>query len=361
MSLQSLKNSCIFSIVKLLSVFKKNRTLPSKLNSIAIFSTTGLGDALWSTPAIESLKRSYPEATITLITSYTGKEALLNHPSIDFVYVYSLYSFFKLFLVLRRHRFDVSILFHVSQRKIFFLSKLLTPHYLIGTKGRMKGLDDLLTHPVNPSQDEHEVKRRLNLIQIVGASPIKPAKLQIFLSEDEKKAAQFFLKTQGVQPNDQLVGLQLGSKDRFKRWPKEYFEWVGNRLIEKTGCKIILTGSFDEADFIRSAQRNIPGSIGLYGQVSLRVMMAIIDQFSLMISNDTGPMHIAFALNRPTIALFSPTDPMICGPYQTDGYTLFYEKKCCRPCLSKKCRDPFCLRQISKEAVLQEALHSILI
>jgi ADP-heptose:LPS heptosyltransferase len=78
---------------------------------------------------------------------------------------------------------------------------------------------------------------------------------------------------------------------------------------------------------------------------------ALIEKFNFFITNDTGPMHIAFAMKTPTIALFSATDPKRCGPYHAENVSVIYKNPTCIPCIRKRCRVPFCLEQISPEEV----------
>ena len=159
----------------------------------------------------------------------------------------------------------------------------------------------------------------------------------------------------GVSKECELIGIHPGSKDLFKRWPKEYFESVLKKVATKPHQKIIITGSMQESKLVKSIAKEFPGSIPLFGQVSLRVMMAIMEKFHLYLTNDTGPMHIAYALNIPTIALFSPTNPEHCGPHHAKNVKVHYSKRCCNPCLQKKCRDPFCMRQISQDIITNDA------
>ncbi len=352
----SIKNYLLSLFFKLFSFFCPKQKKPQSIDRIGIFSTTGLGDSLWASPALEVLKLKYPKSKITFLTSAVGKEALLYHPMIDETIVFSLFSFFALFKELKKKKFDAIIIFHASQRKIFALAKFLNPYYLIGTSGRSKDLDFIFSHLVPSHRDEHEIIRRLNLTQVLGCEmPLQP-KIKIFIQEHERKEAAFFLKTHGINSDDTLVAIHPGSKDLFKRWPKEYYEKVLSQLDNKKEIKIIISGSWSEAQLVKSIAREFPQALPLYGQISLRCLMAIFEKLSLLITNDTGPMHIGFALEIPTIALFSPTHPIYCGPYHAKNAIIEYANRCCHPCLHKKCREPFCMRQISQEIVTKQAL-----
>jgi len=82
----------------------------------------------------------------------------------------------------------------------------------------------------------------------------------------------------------------------------------------------------------------------------------LIEKMNLFITNDTGPMHIAYALKTPAIALFSPTDPELCGPYKAQGkFKTIYKPVTCNPCIGKSCNAPECMKQITIEEVLESA------
>ena len=87
----------------------------------------------------------------------------------------------------------------------------------------------------------------------------------------------------------------------------------------------------------------------------MRETAALIEKMNIFITNDTGPMHIAFALKTPTVALFSPTDPGICGPYRDEKPIVIEKPKTCTPCIGKKCDQPICMEQITVEEVIEAA------
>ena len=359
MRFYQIKNFFLKLFFSLLNLKQKKEIPFNQIKKIAIFSTTGLGDTLWAIPAIETLKKTYPNCHLSLVTSATGKEVLLHNPFIDEVIVYSLFSFWSLFKKLKRQSFDAILIFHASQRKLFVLAKLLNPIFLVGTKGRSKDLDFIFTHLTIPHLQEHEIERRLKIVEKLNAIPSSEPKLTVYLTEEEKNEAHFFLKSHGINPEDVIVGIHPGSKDSYKRWPKEYFEEVAKKIKSKFPVKLIFTGGMEEADLIKHFLRKFPDSVGIFGQVSLRTLIAIIQKMKCYLSNDTGPMHIGYALKTPTIGIFSPTNPQNCGPYNAENSYPLYIKRCCTPCLQRRCREPFCLRQISKQDVINLMINLI--
>jgi ADP-heptose:LPS heptosyltransferase len=219
---------------------------------------------------------------------------------------------------------------------------------IVGTEGINKGIDFVLTEKLE-NKPVHEIQRR---IEIVGGKS-GDFSMELSVSKEDCALADLFLR--GVPPYIPLVGLHPGSKDAFKQSPPGYFIEVGNRLKHHLGCQIIVTGNRDEKELVSKVAKGIEGAIPIAGQLSIHALGALIQKMSLMISNDTGPMHIGFSMKTPVLGLFGPTDHRLCGPYFVPRAVVIQKEKTCTPCLKKKCHEPFCLLQISKEEVFQAA------
>ena len=144
-----------------------------------------------------------------------------------------------------------------------------------------------------------------------------------------------------------------GSKDAFKRWPKENFIELGKLIKKNLNCEILITGIKSERELMETIAQNIPGAHVDEPNGSLREFGALLNQMDLLISNDTGPVHLACALNRPVIAIYASTDPNVCGPHHAKNASVVSRRASCNPCLKRKCRLPFCFMQISPEEVYQ--------
>ena len=322
--------------------FKKNPV--GKNRRILIFSTTGFGDTLWGTPAIRAIKKSFPNCYLAILTSPVGRELLKENPHLDKIYTVKDPVFLalpKLLWNLRHEKFDTVLLFHISQRPLPALAYLTGASELFATEGNNKGLDSLFTQLL-PKKYQHEIERRLDMIKAIGAEPAG-GEMEVHLTEVTKF-------DYGEKP---LIVLHPGAKDKFKQWPVEHFITVGRELAKE--AQILVTGSADEVELTEKIAAEIPGAISLGGKLPVRKLAALMSRLKLLITNDTGPMHLAFAMQTPTIAFFAPTDPNLCGPYKIDFAKAFEAKKCCSPCLKKRCRIPFCLHQITPQEVVEYA------
>lgn len=321
-----------------------------------ILSTTGLGDTLWGTPAIRALREQFPTSYIGVVTSPIGHTILQHNRRIDELFLIKdplFHSLIPFYRKLRKKEITHVLSFHTSQRLMLPLAAIIGAQEIIGSKGIQKGLDALLTHPLD-HQGVHEIKRRLDIVASVGAHTLDPS-MEIFLSPEDERAAEIFLSSLGIPSYLPLIALHPGAKDRFKQWPASHFVQLGNQLTHNLGCQIIVTGTPSEKELVQSIASQIEGAYSVT-DLSLRSLAALFKRIHLLIANDTGPMHLGFAMKIPTIGLFTPTDPSLCGPYFADQALIIGKKPTCLSCLKKKCREPFCLLQIGVQEVYDSAL-----
>ena len=313
-----MKNMLINGLLKLIP---KKTIQRGKNPRILIVSTTGLGDSLWATPALRALRAKWPQGHLSIFT--------LDSP------------LFSLYKKLKRKKFDTALIFHHSQRLILPFVWLLGPSKIVGTLGINKGLDHLLTDPLPPSH-LHEIERRL----LIAGCGREESAMELFLNEKEKETSRSLFPD--APP---IIGMHPGSKDGYKQWNPNHFAALGKLFRERDGAQIVVTGNHAEVPLAKQIAERIPGAISIAGKVRIRELAACMERFTLFISNDTGPMHLALAMKTPTVGLFAPTDPELCGPYRTPHGVALKKRRSCSPCLRRKCRSPFCLEQLSPEEV----------
>ena len=394
--MQRLKNSLLSILAKCINKIPVPRASSSKHSKthrkkILIISTTGLGDTLWGTPSLQFLKEQNPNCHLTVLTSPIGEALLKHNPNVDEIFTISnpaLAKTIRLIPILRKKQFDTVIIFHCSQRPIFALANMLRAKETISTEKINKGLDSLFTKLLK-KENFHEIKRRIKMCQLIenfsshnstdlpdfhtsrlsqntpniqdsynaqdsNSSSLNKLKIEqnipyqmkiFYTKEEEKKALANF-------NHPFLIAMHFGAKDKFKQWPKENFIYIANKLCETYSAKIVLTGSSDETADLEKLSKQIKNAA--VAKLPVRQTSALLKHCKLMLTNDTGPMHIAFSEKTPTIALFAPTDPMLCGPYKI-SQTVIKKSPTCYPCLNKKCKQPICMAQISKEEVWKTA------
>ena len=350
----SWKNRLITRFVEGFRSHQQKQTECGKDNALSIervliVSTTALGDTLWATPAIANVRHHFPKAYLSVLTSPTGQQALQNNPNIDRLYLLKepmLLRFFALRKQLQKEQFDVALIFHASQRLALPLCSLCGIPRIIGTTGLNKGLDTLLTDPVEPRY-EHEIERRLRLCDLLHVER-RTETLSYYVQPQERMASRQQI---GAAPHP-LIAIHPGSKEAFRRWPPRCFAAVGQALQDRFGATIFLTGGPRERPLMNEILSYLPTArIANVGH-SIRSLGAHLEQMDLVLSNDTGPLHLACALNRPSVGLYVSTDPCLCGPYKAPRAVAVWRSPTCDPCLKRRCLDPFCFLQISPSEVI---------
>ncbi len=353
--MKKVKNSILSFFLFLFKVVGLRPFSSADSNRILIVTTTGLGDTLWATPSIASIKASYPKAHIGVLTSPLGRQVLANSPYIDEFFILERSRLFRLPILikkLRQSKFRTALIFHVSQRVSLPLIALSGVTNIFGTKGLTKDFDHLLTKATGKPNTVHEIERRLDISNLL---PLKKRVdlLEIYPSEKDELIMHAKIKMDKSKP---IIALHPGAKDKFKMWDTQNFAALGNKLVQELGAQIYITGSKEEKSLCENLASNISGATSLAGSLSILQTATFLSCTDLFVSNDTGPMHLGFAVNANTIALFCATDPKLCGPYLAKNSTVIQKQKTCHPCVGKKCKEPFCLLQISPEEVYTKAL-----
>ncbi len=275
---------------------------------------------MMSTPAIRAIRQAFPKAYITSLASRKAQAVLEGNPYLDGLIEYpgKFKRTMRLIKEIRRRRFDLVVILHGNDPDIVPLVYLSGAKYRVGWAESQ--LAFLLTHPAPQSSTySHFIHQKLALAQMVGATWDDP-RMELFLLPGEEEKAKTFLAEQGIGLNDLVVTFNPGGSRPSKWWPVESFACLGDQTIEKFGAKIVLLGSSQETGLIHAiAGRMQRRPICVVGQ-PIRLAAAILRHSRLLVSTDNGFMHIALALNVPTIALFGPSDPKLVGPLETEGW-----------------------------------------
>ena len=320
-----------------------------------IISTTGIGDTIWGTPAIRALKKKMPGIHLSVLANINGAEIFKENPFINNIFIFKkgILNILSLLNELRNNHFDTAIVFHATDRIIWLMAYLTGAGKIIGSIRHSKGMDFVITHPVNIPHNTHAIYARHLLIKESGVES-DSKKIELFVTDDERKRIDAFLKKIGINQNSFVIGFQPGAAKAYKRWPEENFVKLGKMLSEiRNNIRIIIAGDSNEKELAEGISDKVNG-ISLAGRLTLREIFAVIERCSLFITNDTGPMHIAVALGTPTIALFSATGEENIEPYRSvSTFTVISKSKPCKECISKACEKPVCMEQISPEEVFE--------
>lgn len=328
------------------------------IKTILVVSSTALGDTLLSTPAIRAARKAYPSARIVALFNAYNMELFKNNPNINDVTPY--YGGYKKFistaLALRSYNFDLALIFHGNEpqatplcylsgaRFIFKLPNSSDWNFLLSNREPITKWNEL----------RHGIEARLKTAALAGCKA-DGFKMDLFIENSDTGAASDFLKSVGVNSDDFLIGFQPGASTLSRQWFPDRFVSLGKRLIEKYPfVKILLTGSPDEKALCEAIAKRIgPSAVVSAGAVTLNQGAALIKKLKCFITGDTGPMHIAYAVGTPVVALYAVSDPQRTGPLlDAHKHRVIKKPRYCEPCASKKCEYQKCMEAISVDEVL---------
>jgi len=285
------------------------------VKNILIISTTGMGDCLWGTPGVRALKKSFPNAGIDLLIRPEWEGIYFDNPHIRTVISYSPQWYHQLALLprLMGMRYDQVLIFHANKDIRRLLPRLRYARILAH-----QNLPGLLDEQILKfSQTTHPILRRMALLEKTGVES-DGVQMDIFLNDKDNAEVISFLE-QNQMKSKEFVYLNVGASLPHKRWPSDRMTSLAKLILENTSLGIIFGGGPEDAQTIEEIENQINKERVTHAHHrSLRANCALIDQARLMITTDTGPMHIAFATKVPTIALFGPTHPSNSGPCQID-------------------------------------------
>ncbi len=175
--------------------------------------------------------------------------------------------------------------------------------------------------------------------------------MRVFLTPEELAQAEAWLEAKNLPRQEPRVGLVLGASHIFKRWPEDRFGMVARALMDQ-GVKVVILGGGHEVSLAKRAREAAGRDVAFGHQLDLRLLAAILARLDVLVTNDTGPLHLCQAVNTPVLGLFGPTDPFTIGPREA-MHRVIKVPATCSPCLTKTCSDPRCMRAIETSRVLE--------
>ena len=360
---------------------------------ILVRGTNWLGDAVMTTPALLRLREKFPEAHIALLTPEKLRDLWRHHPAVNETLSFTRgESIFAIGKKLCAGKFDLALVLPNSPRSAmetwlagipqrlgyarpwrnFFLTQAVTPRadavrMRKRTPGEIAQLVAGVASPIGNRQSAvgnalaHQIHEYLRLAAALGADP-EPLAPQLTVTPDDIEAAK---KKFGLEKiTAPLFGLNPGAEyGPAKRWPVEKFAAAAREIQQRTNCAWLLFGGQSDATItnqIESAIRNPQSTIlNLAGKTSLRELMALLKLCRVLLTNDTGPMHVAAAVGTPVVVPFGSTSPELTGPGLPGEarQRLLKSDAACSPCFLRECPIDFrCMNGISVERVVAAVL-----
>ncbi|HTZ11644.1 MAG TPA: lipopolysaccharide heptosyltransferase II [Candidatus Margulisiibacteriota bacterium] len=328
---------------------------------ILIFNVNWLGDVIFSTAVIRNVRRNYPDSFIACALPSRCYPALKGNPHLDEVIIYDekdrhkgLISQLDFIKILKSKKFDTVFLLHRSFTRALLCRLAGIPErvgYYTGKRGF------LLTKKIIPPDREgmHRIDYYLNIIEKSGLK-VEDRYPDFFVAEEDMKFVENILKKNAIDKESFLVVINPGGNWLPKRWPKDYWSLLADRLISELSAKVVITGSADDLPLaikIKEGMKEVP--VIVCGIFNLKQLGALAKRADFFITADTGPLHIANASGaKRIIALFGPTSPAITGPFPFKNISVLKEDTGCRiPCYLVSCPDNRCMKAISPAKVME--------
>jgi heptosyltransferase-2 len=319
-------------------------------------------------PALRELRRILPDAHITLASRSWAAGLFAEADFLDAVMTTDRGGLLTVIQESRewaRNSFDLAVIFPNSFATAVVPTLARIP-VRIGYRTDKRGF---LLNPALPLPDwrgsKHESYYYLEIISqlekyLTGKLTTNPSRLDpsLHLSGAKQMAARAKLAESGLLQWETLVAICPGSiNNRAKRWSAPNYAALADLLVEKLGARILLIGSKDEMSVIsevESAMKHRP--VSLAGRTTLEELVGILSEADLVISNDTGPAHVASALGRPTLVIFGPTNPLTTRPLSEQAQIL-RKPPDCAPCMLRDCPiDHRCMTAIEPGEVFARAI-----
>ncbi|MGC8976843.1 MAG: glycosyltransferase family 9 protein [Candidatus Ratteibacteria bacterium] len=312
-----------------------------ELKKILIIGLSCLGDNLLITPAIKKIKDTYKNAEIDIVIGPRAIDFAKENPWFSSYFVYNKKKgFFKLIKELTNKRYDLVVDFRNSFIPFFLKSKYKLTFFI-----KEFFCEKFYTH---------ESKRIMKFLEpFFGKGEIR---LHFPVDNDYRDKIKEIFKNLGINNSDLVVVLNPGAKFDGKRWDKKKFGELGKELIKIYGVKIVITGSEDEKELTKEIKEiiNKDNVYDFGGKTNLKELAAIFERSDLVVTNDTGSMHLACAVGAPVVAIFGPSNPYRYGPIGNKNFVVHSDIECF-PCRKEnKCKIGFkCIKDIKVEDVLK--------
>ncbi|HLG50655.1 MAG TPA: glycosyltransferase family 9 protein [Chloroflexota bacterium] len=335
------------------------------ISRVAIVRALHLGDLLLAVPAFRALRRAFPAAELTLIGLSWARDFVFRfrhyldrwrefpgYPGLLEVDVDPRRT--EAFLSAERaYRYDLVIQMHGNGQASNPFALALGGRRTVGFYAEAPPDGFWLAAPY--PDDLHEIDRNLALVRMLGLNA-DDRRLEFPLLPGDWRALMERLSPR-VFDQRPVVLLHVGARPPARRWPPERFAVVADALAARYGARLILSAGPGEegiAARVRACMRAVP--VDLAGQTTIGSLAALISRCDLVISNDTGPAHLAVALNRPSVTIFGPADRNRWAPLDARRHPIAFVPVACSPCPHWECPiDHRCLRWIEPEQVIELA------
>ena len=327
------------------------------INKILIIRVDGIGDLLNSTPAIALLRENYPSAEITVLARPLNAPVLTANPDVDRVIIFDrddrhhgLAAQLRFYRALRREKFQLVVAMQTAMWSHLVALLSGAPYRLGRYQKRFRSTLTHAWHGKYPKGETHEVDRNLELVRLVCEGE-GTRKLKFYLSPNEIGAAKAQLTSWAIGADTFLIGIHPGGSSFNKRWPEKQYAELADRLARQYNATILLLRGPEEKALTHNIQQTMQSRAIVHAPETIRELAALLSCCNLVVCNDSGPMHLAAALDVPLVAIFGPTDHVAWHPL-SENASIVRRDMPCWPCSAHKCKIGWeCTKKLPVEPV----------
>jgi len=301
------------------------------IQNILLIKPGAIGDVLQLTPLIRALNKRYPAARISVIVGAgITADIFRHHPGVSETIIYdrtgvhrSLSALIGFWKELRKKQYDLVLQFQRSSLRSWLLASAAFP-------------SRVLVYHRSRDHSVHAVRNYLDTVKSLGIAG-EDLRLELYVGGNDRLFAAELLGSHGLR-GAALVAFNPGASHAVNRWSADQFAALADRISEHTSARAIIVGGPDDialAESIVAAAATNP--VNLAGKTTLLQLGALLEQCQVLVTGDTGPMHIATAVNTRVIALFGAADPARTGPVGTGHRVIQARTVPCVPCRSRTC------------------------
>ena len=300
-------------INKLLFSLGRKKNNPNFLGNILVVSSTGFGDTLLSTPAIKTLRKSFSNNKLIFLVNKKFSTLFINYHYVDFIWEYTG-NYFNLFYIIfkcRAQNINTIFLFHSNSPEDIFIT------LLSGAENIHKWTDNtnhqyksLFVNKANIKK-QHHIEKKIDLVRFFKPKIIDTS---MTISDEFHHSDSFVYQSN----NKKIIGIQLGAQDRYKIWPVENIIKLSKILIRKDFFLVFFGETNFELEMMNLINKSLDlnSILNLNRKTKIEELPKMIKGLDLLISNDTGILHLAIAMKIKTLSLFGPTSSKEFGAYQ---------------------------------------------
>ena len=352
-----LRTVILRSLLSLTKAYTEDDLSGISPKQILVIKLDRIGDIVMTTPIFRALKEKWRDARISVLVNPVNESVIINNPFIDNILVYERGGHHKCLIKriaflksIREKMFDIVIDPYLDyELSTAIITRFVGSKYRLGFEYAGK---EILYNVICPSkvfpsftETKHLIDYYVNLIKCLGVE-VKAEQPEIFLTPDEKGKARSLLEDKGINRERSIIGIHPGGHYETQRWPIERFAAVSDNLITNYSAEVILFVGPGESHLISEFRDHAVNTPAILDKLNQREFMSVLSCCNLFLCNNSGPLHIATALNIPTVSTMGPTIPFHWWP-RGKNHVVLKKEIDCSPCKKGICATRECMLLIT--------------